>query len=166
MTPVPTKFSFSAALAALHSAVREAPRRPGIYRLTNNITGKCYVGQATDLRRRLSAHLRQLIDRTHRQPVLRAAFAKHAPRVWTFEVIEECHRSKLTERETFYVQKMRALVAGYNCAPVTAGIEPSAKFSQIARRVARAFHDRITDEERSAIARRAAATLKARRAST
>jgi group I intron endonuclease len=147
---------------ALDLAVHVAPCGPGIYKLFNRESGKCYVGQASNLRSRLSTHLRHLKNATHPQPILRKAFAKYGLQSWDFQVVEECPRSMLTERETYHVMKHHALRHGYNCAPIRAGIELSPAFSAIAAKVARDYHDGITDQRRSEIALRAAQTRKLR----
>jgi group I intron endonuclease len=147
---------------ALDLAVHVAPRRPGIYKLLNRESGKCYVGQASNLRSRLSTHLRHLKNGTHPQPILRKAFAKYGPQAWEFQIVEECPRAMLTERETFHAVQHQALRRGYNCAPIRSGVEPSLAFSAIARKVARNYHDGITDLQRSEIALRAARTRQLR----
>lgn len=147
---------------ALELAVYLAPRGPGIYKLFNRQSGKCYVGQASNLRSRLSTHLRHLKNGTHPQPILRKAFAKYGLHTWDFQVIDECSREVLTEREIFHALQHQALKHGYNCAPIRSGVEPSLAFSAIARKVAREYHDSITDLQRSEIAIRAARTRQLR----
>lgn len=149
---------------ALDRTVGAAPRGPGIYKLVNLQSGKCYIGQAANLRRRLSSHLRHLTKRSHPQPILHSAFAKYGREFWEFKVIEQCARTMLTEREAFHVAMTGALRSGYNCAPIRAGIEPSPAFSLIARNVAQNYHNGITDQKRSEIAQRAALTRQIRAA--
>lgn len=81
----------------------------GIYRLRNLVSGKCYVGQAVNLRRRLGIHLRFLKQRTHRQPILRKAFGKYSPETWAFEVMESCRREHLTAQEIHHATLNAAL---------------------------------------------------------
>jgi group I intron endonuclease len=150
--------------SALDLAVARTPITSGIYRLHNRSTGKSYVGQASNLRRRLGHHLGHLKRRSHAQPVLRAAFAKHGPEVWTFEVLERCDRSQLTERETHHVGKHGALACGYNCAPITAGVEVTAAFREIARQAWTKIRGGMSAQQKSEIATRAAATRKERAA--
>lgn len=150
--------------AALDRAVFKAPIVSGIYRLSNRESGKSYVGQACNLKRRLGKHLMQLKQGLHAQPVLRAAFAKHGPEVWVFEVLERCPRSQLTEREQHHVEQHGALTGGYNCAPIRSGVQVTEAFRAIAQQAANKFHARVTDQERSEIALRAAATRRERAA--
>lgn len=150
--------------AHLDQAVFTTPITSGIYRLYNRRSDKCYVGQASNLRRRLGNHLTQLKQCRHAQPILRLAFAKHGPECWTFEVLEICDRTRLTERERHHVGVHGALACGYNCAPIQSGVEVTDGFRKIASDAANKFHARTSDEERSAIARKAAATRRERKA--
>lgn len=150
--------------AALDRAVFKAPITSGIYRLSNRESGKSYVGQACNLKRRLGKHLMQLKQGLHAQPVLRAAFAKYGPEAWVFEVLERCPRSQLTEREQHHVEQLGTLTDGYNCAPIRTGVQVTEAFRAIAQQAANKFHARITDQERSEIALRAAATRRERAA--
>ena len=150
--------------AHLDRTVFTTPIKSGIYRLYNRRSDKSYVGQASNLRRRLGNHLTQLMQGLHSQPVLRFAFAKHGPECWTFEVLEFCDRTRLTERECHHVEVHGALAGGYNCAPIQSGVEVTDGFRKIASDAANKFHARTSDKERSAIARKAAATRRERKA--
>ncbi len=142
----------------LERVIERTTLRSGIYRLRNLVSGKCYVGQAVNLRRRLGIHLRFLKQRTHRQPILRKAFGKYSPETWVFEVIELCRREHLTAQEIHHATLNAALTNGYNCAPIQAGVEVTDNFREMARGAARRFHASITAERRSEIALCAAKT--------
>ncbi|MEP6875413.1 MAG: GIY-YIG nuclease family protein [Burkholderiales bacterium] len=150
----------------LDLAVYSASGRPGIYRLYNKNSCKSYVGQAVNLRRRLGKHLGLLKLKTHAQPVLRKAFAKHGPEAWVFEVIEECAIQNLTELETLHAKQFNAFGNGYNCAPIQSGVQVTEEFRLIAREAAKKFHARTTDAQRSEIAKRAADTRRDRAAAS
>ncbi len=152
--------------AHLDRAVASAPITAGIYRIYNRVSKKSYVGQASNLRRRLGTHLRRLKQSSHSQPVLGKAFSKYGPEFWSFEVVETCPRTRLTEREQHHVEVFKGLTDGYNCAPIQSGVQVSELFVAIARAAAKKFHARVTDEERSQIALAAATTRKVRLAAT
>lgn len=148
--------------AHLERAVHSAPIAAGIYRIYNAKSKKSYVGQASNLRRRLGSHLRQIRLGVHSQPVLRAAFAKHDPMDWSFRIIELCARGDLTSREQYHAAALGALVCGYNCTPIQSGVEVTEEFRAIARGAAHKFHAHVSDEDRSVIAQKAAATRRER----
>lgn len=74
----------------------------GIYKIVNTANGKVYIGQSTDIRSRFSHHRSELRGNRHHNPHLQAAWNKYGPNAFKFEILEECDKSKLNERETFW----------------------------------------------------------------
>lgn len=72
----------------------------GIYKITNIINGKCYIGQSVDIRKRWRAHLR--VANTDFN-LLHRAFQKYGVENFTFEIIEYCARKELNEREKYWI---------------------------------------------------------------
>lgn len=144
----------------LDRLVLAAPKSPGIYGLFNLSNGKSYVGQAANLRRRLTQHLRGLLlpAQSRSQPKLWAAFRKYAPECWKFEILERCPRTQLTILELRYAQTIDVYAHGYNCAPIQAGIAGTQEFSEIARQAAIKINASFTPEQRSQHAKKAADT--------
>ena len=70
----------------------------GIYKITNKVNGKCYIGQSLDIEKRFKSHKRCKENRP-----LYNAFKKYGIDNFTFEVIEECEKEKLNEREIYYI---------------------------------------------------------------
>ena len=72
----------------------------GIYKITNKINGKVYIGQSIDIKRRWKDH------RTHykngKYP-LYFAMIKYGIENFSFEVIEECEKEKLNDREIYWI---------------------------------------------------------------
>lgn len=81
----------------------------GIYKITNNINNKCYIGQSIDIHRRWNAHKRQVVD-NH----LCRAFKKHGIENFSFEIIEECTINELNEKEKYWIQYYDSYRNGYN----------------------------------------------------
>lgn len=154
----------SAHFSSLDLTVHKAPIAPGIYRLFNKITGMSYVGQASNLHNRLGIHLKQLKQRSHSQRKLGAAFTKHNAESWRFEILELCTRTQLTDREMHYATAYKALVCGYNSAPIKSGVEVTDEFREIARQAWAKIRATMTAEQRSAVAKRAAETRRTRAA--
>lgn len=60
----------------------------GIYKITNLVNGKMYIGQAVDIEERWIRHKRDWkIDKTK---VLYKAIRKYGIENFSFEIIEEC----------------------------------------------------------------------------
>jgi hypothetical protein len=52
-------------------------RYSGIYRITNNVTGDFYIGQASDIFGRVRMHFRLLADGRHANPLMQRSFDQH-----------------------------------------------------------------------------------------
>ena len=68
----------------------------GIYKITNSLTGKHYIGQSNNIERRLVEHKSgtQLIDKE---------IQRLGEENFTFEIIEECSLTDLNEREEYWI---------------------------------------------------------------
>ena len=85
----------------------------GIYKITNKINGKCYIGQSVDIKRRWSEHRSSVEDITLDSKLIRA-MRKYGLENFTFEVLEECELDLLNEREEYYVEFYNSYFHGYN----------------------------------------------------
>ena len=65
----------------------------GIYKFTNKINRKVYIGQTSNITRRFYEHLR----RTDQQ--IDQAIQKYGVNNFLFEILEECEIEKLNERK-------------------------------------------------------------------
>lgn len=72
----------------------------GIYKITNKVNGKCYIGQSNDINRRWR---QELSPNAKLNPHLARAFEKYGTDNFEFEIIEECQRELLNEREQFWI---------------------------------------------------------------
>ena len=71
-----------------------------IYKITNTITGDFYIGQTIDF------HDRQLQHKRDPQPKMRDDVEKYGWDAFKFEVVEECSREDLNDRENYYITKL------------------------------------------------------------
>lgn len=63
----------------------------GIYKITNNINGKVYIGQSIDINKRWKEHkYRSQIPNKEYDKYLYRAFRKYGLENFTFEILEEC----------------------------------------------------------------------------
>lgn len=84
-----------------------------IYGIKSLVTGKFYIGQAIN-RRRKAEHFSRLRSGKHGGPKLLNSYNKHGE-VFVFGVIEPVSREKLNERETYWIKKFDSVKNGYNC---------------------------------------------------
>lgn len=89
----------------------------GIYKITNKVTGKIYIGQSKQIEKRFKEHIRhsRLNTRNARTP-LHSDIKRYGSDNFAFEVLEECEMSLLSEREKFYIAKYNSTnpEIGYN----------------------------------------------------
>ena len=83
----------------------------GIYKITNLVNGKIYIGQSRNIEERWRVHKKEVsLD----YPLYRA-FKKYGLDNFSFEIVELCSISELNEREYFFIKKFNSLVPiGYN----------------------------------------------------
>ena len=87
----------------------------GIYKITEIASGKCYVGQAANLSERWKQHIKRGVGaETPTRNKLYPAMIAHGPENFTFEVIEECDRSLLDQREDYWQDYFKAKEFGYS----------------------------------------------------
>lgn len=86
----------------------------GIYKITNKINGKSYVGQSTNIFNRWDKHRWQI--KSGDKPLYKA-FRKYGIENFTFEILEQCPKEKLDEREVYWTSFYDTYKNGYNLTP-------------------------------------------------
>lgn len=87
----------------------------GIYKITNLNTQMCYVGQAVNIADRWKQHIKRgLGAETPTKNKLYPAMEKFGIENFSFEVVEECSRSLLNEREDYWQEYFKAKEFGYS----------------------------------------------------
>lgn len=132
-----------------------APRDPGIYLIFNTVSGKCYPGQAKDIRERLGEHYRDLISGKHGNRHLAASWRKHSASAFVFYVLELVSggsglKQRLVAREQFWMDQWPEALR-YNIAPA-AGSNLGVKFSPESRARIRTLKLNQSPETRAKIA--------------
>jgi group I intron endonuclease len=82
----------------------------GIYKITNTINGKCYIGSAVDLERREKQHFSG--DRTNK--ILKQAMKKYGAENFQFEVLEECNPEHCVAVEQTFIDYYKRLLGWEN----------------------------------------------------
>ena len=81
----------------------------GIYKITNIKNQMCYIGQSVNIGDRWKQHIKRgLGAETPTRNKLYPAMMEIGPENFTFEIIEECDRSQLDEREDFWQEYYQA----------------------------------------------------------
>lgn len=92
----------------------------GIYKITNTVNGKIYIGSSKDCSRRYREHMKFFKNGNHPNLHLRKAYEKYGLDAFLFEVIEEVIVSKLLEVEQTYLNSTKCTddSIGYNLEKV------------------------------------------------
>ena len=89
--------------------------KTGIYKITNLENSMCYVGQAVNIADRWKQHIKRgLGAEAPTRNKLYPAMQSFGVENFTFEIIEECTRDKLDEREDFWQDFYHAKDFGYS----------------------------------------------------
>lgn len=87
----------------------------GIYKITDKTTGQCYIGQGLDVAKRWADHVKAGLGiDTPAQNKLYNAMLKKGITNFTFELLEECPKNQLNEKEKFYIDLYQAYDYGFN----------------------------------------------------
>ena len=87
----------------------------GIYKITNIITGECYIGQAADVASRWSEHAKcGLGIDTPAGNKLYKAMQEYGLQSFSWELLEKCNREELNEKERYYISLYDSVNYGYN----------------------------------------------------
>lgn len=77
----------------------------GIYKITNLLTNKCYVGQSQRVKKRVAEHFRLLRLGSHTNPKLQRSYDKYGPEAFTWSLEVECDNSEeLDKLENAFLQ--------------------------------------------------------------
>lgn len=86
----------------------------GIYRLVDLKNQKAYIGQAADLTKRLQQHIKCALGIDTPSNVLYKTMIADGVENFTFEVLEECSRSELNEKEAYWINFYKTYDYGLN----------------------------------------------------
>lgn len=115
----------------------------GIYKITNKINNKVYIGQSVDIMKRWRSHkYRSEHDNREYNKYLYRAFRKYGVENFSIEVLEECTRGELNDKEHYYIELFHSNddEFGYN---ETSGYE----YSQFGMSGEKHHNHKLTEEE-------------------
>ena len=83
----------------------------GIYKITNKVNGKVYIGQSTNIQERWNRHKKNMKNGTNK---LYQAMRFYGIENFIFTIIEECSKEQLNEREIYWILQYNSYKEGYN----------------------------------------------------
>ena len=73
----------------------------GVYKITNTINNKYYIGSSNNIEYRLKTHFRELLKNNHPNKHLQSSYNKYGINSFTTEVLEICE--DIISREQYYI---------------------------------------------------------------
>jgi len=89
--------------------------KPGIYKITNIDSGKCYIGKSTNVKKRITDHFKSSIgiktiaDQAVHHEIWKTGFWN-----WAIEIVIYCEKEQLNELEKYYIDFFKSNTFGYN----------------------------------------------------
>jgi len=80
----------------------------GIYKITNKLNNKSYIGQSNNIERRFRDH------KKYSETTIGKAIQEEGVDNFIFEIVELCDKSELDEKEIYYINKFDTINTGYN----------------------------------------------------
>lgn len=89
--------------------------KAGVYLISNNVNGKCYVGSTIHLDQRRKQHFSRLAHNKHVNKHLQNAYNKYGREAFEFEVLEiididDSIKENLLTREQFWIDNLNLLI--------------------------------------------------------
>lgn len=96
----------------------------GIYKITNKINNKAYIGLSIDIEHRKKTHFKRAYNKNDKEydKALYRAIRKYGTENFVFEILEECKKEELYNKEKFYIKKFNSFYNGYNETPGGEGV--------------------------------------------
>lgn len=118
-----------------------------VYKITNTLNGKVYIGQTVDYRKRKVGHFSYLRRNAHRNRYLQKSFNKYGESSFKMEIIKECAVDELDKLEIYYMRKYNSIdkTLGYNM--VIGGNTNKSFPDYIRQKMSRSQKGRIISEE-------------------
>lgn len=87
----------------------------GIYKITNSDTQRAYIGRSTDIKKRLTEHVKSAFNiSTIADQEIHRVMRREGVDKFSFEVLEKVEKEKLNEREKYWIDFYQTQSYGYN----------------------------------------------------
>jgi hypothetical protein len=122
----------------------------GIYKITNKINNKCYIGSAVKIKRRWNEHRALLRNNKHHSPYLQNSWNRHGEDAFLFEVLETVKiKDNLIDREQHYLDLYESYdkTKGYNVCPTAYSRLGYKHPNETKKKISKALKGRVFTQE-------------------
>lgn len=119
----------------------------GIYKITNKINNKVYVGQSIDIYTRWTTHKNELNNNRHHNSYLQRAWNKYGEDSFCFDILEECSEDLLNEKECYYIELLKSTNKNYGYNLVSGGTLNRRFTTEVLEKMSKAKIGRVHSEE-------------------
>ena len=88
-----------------------------VYRLTNTITGRFYIGSTINFKSRMKYHRYNYLRNPNKE--LGGDIERYGWAAFKAEILEVCTHENVRERERYYIEALKAVENGYNITEAT-----------------------------------------------
>ena len=86
----------------------------GIYKIENKINGHCYIGQSINIEERWREHRNSINTANSWDRSIYQAIRKYGKENFSWEIIEECSKEELDNKEIYWISYYNSYKNGYN----------------------------------------------------
>lgn len=107
--PVTPAVTYPDAEASKSQILKDNKGKAGVYRWTNKVNGKTYIGSTVDLTKRFYNYfsVKQLKEGSGKDMAISKALLKYTHSKFKVEIFEYCDRSDLIKREQYYLDRFK-----------------------------------------------------------
>ena len=120
----------------------------GIYKITNKINGKCYIGKSINIERRFKEH-KYICSESNQ--TLKRAYKKYGRENFEFSILEECLEEELNKKEIYYIKILKPQYNRTSGGDGCAGHCVSEETKEILRKKGKEQWNRLSKEEKQRI---------------
>lgn len=108
-------------------------KKVGIYKITNIVNNKCYIGSSRNIMKRISEHKRRLRKKNHHSIKLQRSWDVYGEENFIFEIICECEINQLISLEQKYFDEINPELIILKVAGSFEGYRHTEKTKQLLR---------------------------------
>ena len=123
----------------------------GIYKITNIINNKIYIGSACNYNARKASHLFELRNNKHGNNRLQNSFNKYGEDSFKFELLEKCNKNDLIKIEQYYINLFEPFFNICKIAASCFGIKRSTDFIEKQKKLKNRKGKKLNEEQSKAI---------------